>query len=380
MAEPDRPTRVLFVDAGVGLAGGQYSLIENLRLLDAGRVMPLVSSPPGSGLESFCRRSGIEHRSLPFATQQIGPDGRPHGSSANALLDAVRGVFHITGIGHSEHIDIVHANTFKAAVVASLASILTRRPMVFHSRTVYSHPPIGGLVARVASRIVAISRTTAEPYTKSFDAKIRIIPSGVDTERFRSAGKLPEAPLVGYLARISREKGLIHLVRCAPRLIQQIPDVRFLVGGRPFTEEGAQYLREVEAEIGRLGLRERFEWAGFVEDVQAFLERVAVVAVPSEEEGLGRTMLEAMSMERPVVATDCGGPAEVITNGVDGVLVAPGDEFALGNALASVLDDRPRATAIGNAARARVMGHYSSRASTEALMGVYDEITGVRGG
>jgi glycosyltransferase involved in cell wall biosynthesis len=248
--------------------------------------------------------------------------------------------------------------------------------MVFHSRAVYSHPPVGGLVAGASRRIVAISKTTAEPYARDHGDKIRIVPIGVDVERFCPPGAGPGGSLVGYLGRISPEKGLVNLVRSAPRIVSRVPSARFVVGGRPFSQEGERYLGAVRGEIKRRGLDDRFEWAGYVEDAPGFLARLSVVAVPSEEEGLGRTMLEAMAMERPVVAFDRGGPGETLTSGTDGVLVPPGDWDAMGNAIADLLADPETAALIGKAGRTRVEESYTGRASADALTDVYVEMVG----
>lgn len=365
---------ILYVDTAFGLAGGQYSLIEILKFLDRDRVEPLVSSPPGSGLEAFCAGRGIRWTPLPFSTRQAGAGGKPEAGGVRAFFDMAYGVIHMTWLVRSKRIHIVHANTFRAGIVAGAACRVARVPMVFHNRTVLTHPPIGGLVAGASSRIVALSETTARPYLKAHSAKVRIIPVGVDVERFPLAGRKPDGAIVGYLGRISRDKGLIHLVEAAPRVISRAPAARFIVGGRTFTREDAEYLKGLKTAITERGLDERFEWPGYIDDAPAFLARAAVVAVPSEAEGLGRTMLEAMATGRPVVAFDSGGPGEVITNGTDGILVTPGDSDALGNAIADLLADPARAAGMGRQGRALIAGRYASRATTEALMRVYEEV------
>jgi len=366
--------RVLYVDTAIGLGGGQHSLIAILRFLDPGKVTPVVAAPPESGLAAFCAAAGFRVTPLRFAGPHTASGGRTYPGRVRRVSDAVRAVFRLARIARLEGADIIHANTFRAAMAAAAVGRLGRVPMVFHNRTVYTHGPVGGLVARAAARIIAISRTTACPYEPAFAPKIRIVPIGIDVDRFRPRGGAPPGPVIAYLGRISPEKGLIDLVRSAPRVLARVPAARFVVGGRPFTTEGGKYLRAVKAEIAELGLESRFAWPGYVEDVPAFLARAAVVAVPSKEEGLGRAMLEAMAMGLPVVAFDRGGPAETITSGKDGVLVRPGDAGAMGDAIADLLTDRAQARRVGEAARALVAARYSAKASAQALVDVYEEV------
>ena len=374
MAEPRGPIRVLYVDAGFGLAGGQYSLAEILRCLERSRVSPIVSSPRGSGIEEFCRESGVKWFPLPFATPQIRPDGTAHISRAAGLLGSLRGVGYLMRLTASEGVEIIHANSFRAAVVACAAGLLSKTPVVFHNRTVYSHYPVGEFAALVSRRIVAISKTTAMPYEGRHGEKLRIVPIGIDVDRFSPKGRATEGALIGYLGRISPEKGLVHLVRSTTRILRRVPDARIVVGGRPFTADGVRYMEHVKREAAGLELAGKIDWVGQVEDAPSFLERAAVIAVPSREEGLGRTMLEAMSMGKPVVAFDSGGPAETITQGVDGVLVPPGDDEALGDAIAGLLSDPSRARVMGENARNLVIDRYSSTASAGALVEIYEEI------
>jgi glycosyltransferase involved in cell wall biosynthesis len=366
--------RVLYVDTAFGLAGGQYSLIEILKCLDREGVEPVVSSPPGSGLGAFCSGRGITWKPLPFATRQTAAGGKAQAGGVRALFDMAYGVIHMISLIRSERIDIVHANTFRAALVSGAACRIVGVPMVFHNRVVLTHPPLGGLVGRASSRIVAVSETTARPYMQAHGAKIRIVPVGVDMERFPLAESEPDGRVVGYLGRISRDKGLIHLVESAPRVISRVPDARFSVGGHTFTREDEEYLGSVKAAVAERGLDDRFEWPGYIDDAPAFLSQSAVIVVPSDQEGLGRTMLEAMATGRPVVAFDSGGPGEVITSGTNGILVAPGDSDALGNAVADLLADPGRAAEIGRPGRKLVAERFSSRSSTDELMRVYEEI------
>ena len=104
------------------------------------------------------------------------------------------------------------------------------------------------------------------------------------------------------------------------------------------------------------------------------LETIGVLVLPSEKEGLGRVMLEAMALEKPVVAFDSGGPREVIRSGDNGILVNGGDLKGLAEAIVTVLTDPALAESMGTRARETAVRSYSSRAVMGRLVDVYAEI------
>ncbi len=376
--ELKKPLRVLYVDTGIGLAGGQRGLMEILRHVDPALVEPVVASPPGSALEAYSREARVPWVELTSASDHVsaGAGFAPWG--ARGIACSWRGVGELAGAIKGRGIDLVHANTFKGGLVAGLAARLTRRPLIFHDRTLFGHPPVGYLLWALASRIIVISRAVEAKYPRSMAGKIRLIPDMVDVERLKppSARSGSGRPVVGYLGRISPEKGLIYLVRAAPRVIGRTPEVLFRIGGEAFTAAGERYLNQSRREIDGLGLGGRFEFSGYVDDVPGFMSGISLLALPSESEGLGTVVLEAMAMERPVVAFDTGGQREIIDDGVDGYLVPGLDCDALADGVARVLEDGEAAVLMGKRGREKIVARYSSAAVTAAIVRVYAEVDG----
>lgn len=363
--ESKRPLRVLYVDAGIGLAGGQYGLIELLRNLDGAQVKPTVASPPGSGVEEFCREADIPRVALPFSSIHGSGGSGSDPRLTGRLSGALRGVGVLRAAVRGHDIDIIHANTFRAGLVAGLAARLSGRPMVYQDRTLFGHVPVGYLLWSMATRIVVISKAVAAKYPGVYLGKIRLVPDMVDVERFRPrpGGAGGACGVVGYLGRISPEKGLIHLVRAAPLVLEGFPAARFVIGGIPFTEEGEQYLEKVRSEIDGLGLSGRFDFTGLVQDAPGFLGDLSILVLPSEKEGSGTIILEAMATGIPVVAFDTGGQRELIADGVDGYLVGGLNPEGLAEAIVRVLADPGAAKEMGERGREKVMAGYESPAA-----------------
>jgi len=157
----------------------------------------------------------------------------------------------------------------------------------------------------------------------------------------------------GFVGRLAPQKGQREFLLAFGTAFADDPSVRArVIGAALFGEEDyAASLRTLAAE---LGLAHRVDFVGFVADVNAEFARLDVLVVPSlVPEGFGLTVVEGMAAGVPVIAPDAGGPAEVITDGVDGVLVPAGDTAALATALARLGGDPATRRRLGDAARAR---------------------------
>jgi glycosyltransferase involved in cell wall biosynthesis len=370
----DLPSRILYIDTCIDVAGGQASLIEILKRLDRTRFEPLVASPKASALSGECRRLGIQWFPLPFQSIHISSAGRP--VPVSRILDtlgSLRGLLYLVWKIRQKHVHVVHANTFKAALIGGLASFFTSRPMIFHDRTLIRHGLLGVMVALMAKRIVAVSDAVACRHRERVRPRISVIRDGIDTERLAPSGR-PLSSTVVYLGRISEEKGLDSLVEAAGLVLERVPDARFVAAGSPFTPDDLVFAEQVRHRIEELGLSEIFEMAGYVDDVRALLDEASVLVLPSRREALGIALLEAMSLERPVVAFDVGGPREVISNGDNGFLVKPADIEGLAEAIVRILKDDDLAGRLGKAARQTVLARFSGSGFAKKIMAVYDEM------
>ncbi len=371
----NRPVRILYVDTGIDLAGGQYSLLEILKPLDRSRFFPIVSSPEPSAIKLKCGEIGVDWLPLPFESTHLTSHGAAglHGKIRD-LVTSLYGVFSIAHVVRKHHIDIVHANTFKAALVCGFASLLTMRPIVFHDRVHIAHQPLGWLVALVAKRIIAVSHSVGSKHRGYMSRKLRVIPPGIDVSALTPARTVKKTKIICSLGRISEEKAIDKLVESAAMVLKADPEIRFVVGGAPFTTADQTYFGGVQRRVDELGISDRFEFAGYVEDTLGFLRRCDLLVLPSHKEPLGRVMLEAMAVGKPVVAFDSGGPKEVIRDGETGFLVRPDSPEDLADRMLELIRDPQLCRRMGQNARQVVVSVFSSTVVTDRIMKVYDEI------
>lgn len=178
-----------------------------------------------------------------------------------------------------------------------------------------------------------------------------------------------EAGAVLSLGRIGKRKGSYDLLAAVARIAPRVAGVRVLLGG-----DGE--LDGARARAAELGVGDRLALLGWVggDDKEDYLARATVYTLPSYNEGLPMSVLEAMAAGLPIVSTPVGGIPEAVSDGVEGYLVAPGDVAALAARLEQLLTDAPLARRMGEAARRKVETTFSSAAVLPRVEQLYLEL------
>ena len=228
------------------------------------------------------------------------------------------------------------------------------------------------LLPRVFDRcaaLVAVSPVSMAHAT----GRAELVPPGVDCDLFRPDGARRNRRVlyVGRVERTSRWKGLQVLVDALPRLREVVPGVGLDVVGDGDDVEALQ------EQARRLGVADLVTWHGRVahEDLPEHYRRAGVTVLPSltEAESFGMTLVEAMASGCPVVGSDVGGIPFVVRDGVDGLLVRPGDAQALADALAEVLTDATRAEDLGTAGRDAALERWAWTHQEEKTLRVIEQ-------
>jgi glycosyltransferase involved in cell wall biosynthesis len=204
-------------------------------------------------------------------------------------------------------------------------------------------------------------------------SKIAIVPNGIDADRFYpSSSSERSRPVILTMARIYPLKGIIHLVNAARFVLDRVPDARFRILG---DVGNTAYFKECQQVVSTYGLSNAIEFGRTDDSPRAYRE-ASVFCLPSISEAMPYSVLEAMFSGCPVVATDVGGVSEMI-DGV-GLLVKPGDEKALAEALISLLDAEDGASRRRNLAAlalARARSLYSQRQCVGKFEEIYRELS-----
>jgi len=342
--------RVLFVDHTGQIGGAELILLDVVAgrenssafLFEDGplakalveRKLKLIVSKWGRGLSQFRRDSKFLAAAplvgqLAAITAEIAQAARSH--------------------------DVVYANSQKAFVLAAIANIFVRRPLIWHLHDIISPEHFGAVQRRTqvllanarATKVIVPSQAAASAFVDAGGRRelVEIVPNGLalppeprTAAELRQSLGLPAGPLVGVFSRLAAWKGQHVLLEA----LTGLPEVGCIVVGDALFGEQA-YAAELKQMVRERGLADRVRFLGHRSDVPKLMKAVDVMVHPSiDPEPFGRTLVEAMLAGVPVIATNAGAAPDILEGGRAGTLVPPNDTAALGRAIAAVLE-RPEA-------------------------------------
>jgi glycosyltransferase involved in cell wall biosynthesis len=244
---------------------------------------------------------------------------------------------------------------------ARLLDAVTARPVVrFHA--------VSRFVADVMARRLLLRRSRVEVVTRGRDPELLGRRTAERRERARAGLGigLGEAVVLGA-ARHEWQKGLDTLVEAAPRVLAEVPGARILVAGR----EGNQ-TPQLLALAERLGVAGRVQFLGARTDIPDLLCAADAFAFPTRWEGMPGSILEAMALGAPIVASDIPPVAEAVTDGLSARLVPAGQPEAFAGALVETLSDREAAEARAERAEADFQARFTIRRAADGMLAFYD--------
>lgn len=409
------PLRVLYVDLCPSPGGSIFSLFHLVSHLDRRQVQPLVAL---ATVNEFTR---FEESTIPVvrvhvprwdrgfvtpAADSTSPTSRhraqtvrdhPLGDAAwrtagglrrlsRDIAPVARDLVHVL---RTFQPDLVHLNDILPLNQAgALACRLSHTPAICHCRSFETASPtdirwlLPGIEGMIfISQAIATTHLAAMPPLPHH----AIIPNAVnlhdytafaDPVALRAALHIPaNAPLVTMAGRISPWKGQHVFVQALARVRAEMPTARGLIVGLAEEADGPGYAARVRAQADALGLHDALHFTGFRRDIPAVFAASDVVVHSSvKPEPFGRVIIEGMAAGRATVATALGGAAEIITDGVDGLLVPADDPAALADALLHLLADPVNRARLGAAARRTVEQRYQVQTHVQAVLGFYARV------
>jgi glycosyltransferase involved in cell wall biosynthesis len=369
----------------------RYLLLGQLAAIrDRGYDVAGVSSP-GPDMAAL-ETHGIPHRPVAM-TRRLTP------------LQDLRSLLRLFQLMRRERFTIVHTHNPKPGLLGQIAARLAGVPVVvntlhgfyFHERM---HPLARRFyvaLERIAGRCsdVILSQNAEDVETALREGiarpgQIRHLGNGIDLARFdpsrlgpevrrrtRAALGIPEnAPVVGFVGRLVREKGVVELLQAARSVLEMVPEARFvLVGGT----DGEKADRVTPELARQLGVEYACVFAGQRQDMPEMYRAMDVFVLPSYREGFPRAPMEAAAMKLPCVVTDVRGCRQAVTHERNGLLVPVGDAAALAEAVLVLLADPARARRLGEEGRRRALQEFDEQRVFAAVLGEYDRLLGEKG-
>lgn len=400
MKTPD-PSKynILYLDSGSGIGGGQRSLLLLLKLLDRQRFSPFVGCLANCPFADEVAKTGayVIPLSLPEAHNKT--DKVKRFTLRDLLNDfqqlRVIGQLHQAVKQHS--ISLIHANSLSVALLGGIVAKWHRIPILMHKRYATSYGILDKICAKLLRRVILVSEATRWDFAPA--EKQTLIYNGVDLEEFQASqtevetlrtellseneevtqkGTESTHPLfVGVVTRITPEKGIHFLVRAMAELKKtdlNSVNIKLLIVGGPYFQKDRDYMASLKQEVVDLDVADSVIFTGFLSDTRVVTSLLDIVLVPSIiPEACPRTIIEAMAVGKPVIATPLGGSKELVTPET-GVLVPSENAEAIASAIAELANDSGQLTAMGKAARQRAEQLFSSEKNSALTETVYEEL------
>ena len=384
--------RVAVLGHTAAMSGAEIALHRMLAAIDRSRFEVVVILFSDGPLVERLRQDDIAVRVLPLDFRAATTERSVRIASSTTLrhgLVTIRFAWALARLLHDMAVDVVHCNTLKADLIGGVAGRLAGTPVVWylHDRITDDYlPPRTASLIRLAAgllpaRVVANSRTTLQTLRPRRPARCSVAYPGLPDSAFAtSVPSLPTAATIGMVGRISPTKGQDVFLRAARLVLADHPLARFrVIGSALFNEQ--EYERRMHALAAELGIDARVEFVGQVPDVRAELAGLSLLVHASPvPEPFGQVIVEAMAAGVPVIATAAGGVPELA--GADGelaLLVPPGDDAALAEAMRRTLEDPGAARVRADRALVSVRSRFTADLTATAVSGVWRESAGRSG-
>lgn len=373
--------KVLHLRSSYSLYGPETQIVQLLVPLqhEGFQIEPLVL---------YRRRQGMA------LTHPLVEEAHKKGVKAEQLDDtstfAPKVILYIAERLRGERFSLIHTHGYKAnilgGIAAKLVGVKSIATMHLHTETTSRlklYKIIDLLALRFFSKVIVVSESLHQYLIANGlpPKKIVTVHNAVDLGTFTSSisfyddkalknrlGIGSTQHIVSIIGRLTSQKGHHYFLESAKRILEVLPETRFLIAGDgPLREE----LEDLSLS---LGIVQAVRFLGYRQDIGTLMGMSDVIAMPSLREGLPYVLLEALALARPVVGTQVGGIPEVIKHGETGFLVPPKDSEALAEAIIQVLRNPEEATRLGEKGRELVSREFDVETMVQKIAAVYTEV------
>jgi glycosyltransferase involved in cell wall biosynthesis len=363
--------RVLQIISTIGYYGSESvvsALCSELRSRNAGLALCILTS------RTQRSRALIERAvETGIPSLEICCDGRLDWQAIRSLRRFIR----------DQKITVIHSHNYKSNFYALLASlglnvqlVSTCHNWAYTTRNLRIYAALDRRVLRHFSRVAAVSQQVSEALVRAGIPAHRVtrIDNGIQVKQFANAvppASRTEGITIGTVCRLVPEKGVADLLHSAKDILLRHRNVRFLIAG------DGPARREFEELAHKLGISSHVTFSGFCKDMPSTYAAMDIFVLPSWNEGMPMSVIEAMAAGKPVVATFVGSLPQIITNET-GFLIAPGDRQTLAKVLAVLIENRELRQSMGREAVIRARKSFSVQTMADSYFRIYEEVCDAR--
>lgn len=377
--------KVIHIITRLDKGGSAENTFLTLKGLDKSRYeVSLIAGPvddPSQDRKDQIEESGVRYIQVPQLRRSI------------HLFYDFKALLRIFRLLRREKPDIVHTHTSKAGLLGRLAAKLARVPSIIH--TPHGHVFFGyfgalktkmfilfeKLASRITDRIIALTpREKADylSYKVTGEDRLVVIPSGIELHKYQPAPReerfklrielgIPEHSVVaGTAGRLVPVKGPALLLQAFKQVISEHPDTCLVFAG------DGPLRKSLEKNAVDMGLAKKIVFTGWRDDMARILSVFDIFCLPSLNEGMGRVLVEAMALGKPVVASEVGGIPDLISPGKNGFLVPPRNPGELARQIIFLIENREEREKMGRVGKEMVPA-FSDEIMVKKISGLYEK-------
>lgn len=363
---------ILFIHGIREIGGAERELLLILKQLQGHSYNSVVACPDGGALRKALEQIGVETRCVSF----------PPWRKVMAYAGRRNAIRRLREIIVEVRPALIHVNDIWWVPQSLRASAGLGVPILAHVRQEIEPPKVRRYGLDQVDVVLAVSRHIQQSLEAGgvHPERLATVYSGIDMRcippkdngggKSRLFGIPVDVPVIGTVANLFPRKGYEVMLQALPRILATFPNVHYIIIGRG----DAGYERTLRSLARTLGVEQAVHFVGFQEEVYSCLAAMDICVHPALMEGFGIAVLEAMAMEKPVVASRVGGIPEVVQHEATGLLVPPGDSEALASAVLRLLKEPYSRQHMGKAGKERLEMHFTLDQTMRTLQNVYAKL------
>ncbi len=352
--------------------GGEISLLNLLKKLDKKIYNPIVACPSEGDMSLAIRDMNIDVEIVSMRRLR----------SLN-LYSLVTGVLKLIRIINAHKIDVIHANGSRCMIYGGIAGKIKRIPVIWHVRIVEKDNLLDRILSMLADRIIVISNSVRDRFNwLKKKEKINVIYNGIDiddftrdinTDKIRKELSIAEAEIViGTVGQLISMKGHKYLIEAAKIVLEKIKNVKFIITGS--SQGNNSYEMELKNMVKNYSLEDKIIFTGYQKDIKNIIALIDIFVFSAFGEGFGRVLIEAMALQKPIVAANSGGIPEIVVDGKTGLLVPEKDPQSIASAVIMLINEKDTRDRMGRAGRKRVEERFAIERHTRDVENLYSEV------
>ena len=379
--------KILFYNHTGQIGGAERLLLTILARLDRTAFDAMVICPDSGGLPKAVAELGIRNEALSDLkarfTWRMDNLVRYLKSFAHAIRELRKKIISVEP-------DLIHANSVRAGLVATIATLGLGKTVVWHIHDLLPRHPFNPLIRAVGlfaprTKVIAVAQASGDRFVghvRGLRRRVTVIRNGVDPGIFHpsltakrkicSELKLDEsAPVIGIIGRLTPSKGQLELLRAFPRVLREFPTATLLIAGAPAFNQEHEYLETLNQTVSELGISDRVRMLGSRNDVAAIMQALDLLVINSASEACCLVALEAMACSTPVLATRVGGTPEIIEHEKSGWLVPVRDDHALASAIIKLIAQPNLRARLAESGKQRIAAYFNINRYMSELQNYY---------